>query len=215
VTIDAEPIANPYLTGAFEPVSSEVTATDLEIRGELPAALRGRYLRNGPNPQFPPCTRYHIFDGDGMVHGIDIADGAASYRNRWVESRALLVERKAGRSLYGGLSEFLLPSPEVMAEGGMMKHTANTNIVRHAGKLLALMEATPPTVLADDLSTVGDYDYDGALAGSMTAHPKWDPATGDLHFFGYSPFPPFVRYHVADAAGRLVHSVDIELPRRS
>jgi carotenoid cleavage dioxygenase len=95
----------------------------------------------------------------------------------------------------------------------MMKHTANTNIVRHGGRLLALMEASPPTQLAADLSTIGEFDFDGALAGSMTAHPKWDPATGELHFFGYSPFPPFVRYHVADAAGHLVHSAAIELPR--
>ena len=32
-------------------------------------------------------------------------------------------------------------------------------------------------------------------------------------FFGYSPFPPYVRYHVADASGALTRSVDIEIPR--
>lgn len=213
MSLDTDPVVNPYLSGAFEPIHGEVTAADLPIIGELPAGLRGRYLRNGPNPQFDPIARYHVFDGDGMVHGIDLADGTASYANRWVESRALLAERAAGRALYGGLSEFILPSPEVMAEGGMMKHTANTNIVEHAGRLLALMEASPPTELAADLSTVGEYDYDGALLGAMTAHPKFDPATGELHFFGYSPFPPFLRYHVADAGGRLVHSADIEIPR--
>lgn len=46
----------------------------------------------------------------------------------------------------------------------------------------------------------------------MTAHPKTDPETGELLFFGYSPFPPFVRLHVADAAGRLVTSVPVDLP---
>jgi len=213
MSLDAEPTVNPYLTGAFTPVHREVTATRLPIVGELPAGLRGRYLRNGPNPQFTPAGRYHVFDGDGMIHGIDLTDDGASYANRWVESRALLAERRAGHALYGGLSEFILPSPDVMAEGGMMKHTANTNIVGHGGKLLALMEASPPTELGADLSTIGDYDYEGALVGPMTAHPKWDPSTGELHFFGYSPFPPFLRYHVADAGGRLVHSADVELPR--
>ena len=47
----------------------------------------------------------------------------------------------------------------------------------------------------------------------MTAHPKIDPETGELLFFGYSPFPPYVRYHVADRTGTLVRSVDIDLPR--
>lgn len=213
MSLDTDPVVNPYLSGAFAPVATEISATDLPVRGDLPAGLRGRYLRNGPNPQFAPIVKYHVFDGDGMVHGVDLTDRGASYANRWIESRALLAERRAGQALYGGLSEFVFPAAEVMAEGGMMKHTANTNIVRHAGRLLALMEASPPTELAADLSTVGEYDFDGALTGSMTAHPKFDPRSGEMHFFGYSPFPPFVRYHVADAAGRLVHSADIELPR--
>ena len=76
MSLDTDPVVNPYLSGAFEPIHGEVTATDLPIIGELPAGLRGRYLRNGPNPQFDPIARYHVFDGDGMVHGIDLADGA-------------------------------------------------------------------------------------------------------------------------------------------
>lgn len=213
MSLDTDPTVNPYLTGAFAPIHDEIRAADLTVLGELPAGLAGTYLRTGPNPQFAPLGRYHLFDGDGMLHGVTFADGRASYANRWVESRGLLAERRAGAALYGGLSEFALPSPEVMAEGGMMKHTANTNVVRHAGRILALMEASPPTEVDLDLATIGEYDFDGALEGPMTAHPRWDAATGELHFFGYSPFPPYLRYHVADADGRLVHSADIDLPR--
>ncbi|MGZ4683611.1 MAG: carotenoid oxygenase family protein, partial [Acidimicrobiales bacterium] len=96
---------------------------------------------------------------------------------------------------------------------GIMKNTANTNVIRHAGRILALMEGAAPTELTTDLETVGEWDFDGALQGSMTAHPKWDPATGELLFFGYSPFPPFLRFHVADASGALTRSVDVDLPR--
>ena len=39
-----------YLSDNFAPVEHEVTATDLQLIGELPADLCGRYLRNGPNP---------------------------------------------------------------------------------------------------------------------------------------------------------------------
>ena len=43
-------IENPYLEGNFAPIADEVTATNLQVEGELPKELNGRYLRNGPNP---------------------------------------------------------------------------------------------------------------------------------------------------------------------
>src|SRR5947199_10079654 len=48
----------------------------------------------------------------------------------------------------------------------------------------------------------------------MTAHPKMDPETGEMLFFGYSPFPPHLQYHVADREGRLVRSevIDVAWP---
>ena len=81
-------VANPYLVGNFGPVTEEVTAFDLPVEGTVPAELRGRLLRNGPNPinVGDPAT-YHWFVGDGMVHAIELRDGkAASYRNRWVRT---------------------------------------------------------------------------------------------------------------------------------
>jgi carotenoid cleavage dioxygenase-like enzyme len=203
----------PWLTGLYEPVDDELDATGLEVTGDLPPGLCGTFLRNGPNPAFPPLGRYHLFDGDGMLHGVTFRGGRVSYRNRWIASRGLEVERRAGRALYSGLSDFRLPEPEVIAEGGMMKNTANTHVVNHAGRILALMEACPPTEVTPDLATVGEYDFGGALAGAMTAHPKVDPATGEMVFFGYSPFPPHLRVHSAAPDGTLTWSTPVELPR--
>jgi carotenoid cleavage dioxygenase len=219
VTIDAStplafPADDPWLNGLFAPVADELDVADLEVTGSLPAGLRGAFLRNGPNPAFPPIVRYHVFDGDGMIHGLTLdGAGGAQYRNRFVESRALIAERRVGHALYGGLAQFVVPEPDVVAEGGLYKNTANTHVVRHAGRILALMEGAGPTELRADLSTVGEYDFDGRLQGSMTAHPKVDPATGEMLFFGYSPLPPFLRFHVADASGTLLRSVDLDLPR--
>lgn len=210
---DLDASAAPYLTGAWAPVTEELTCVDLTVTGSLPDGLVGTYLRNGPNPAFPPVGPYHVFDGDGMIHGVELADGTARYRNRWVRSRGLAAEEKAGRAIYGGLSAFQLPPPEVIKEFGMMKNTANTNIVHHAGRTLALMEAAKPTELDGDLSTLGEYDFGGQLAGAMTAHPKMDPDTGEMCFFGYSPFPPFLQYHVASPDGALTTSVPIDMPR--
>jgi carotenoid cleavage dioxygenase len=77
---------------------------------------------------------------------------------------------------------------------------------------MALLEAAPPTEFTRDLETVAEHDFGGRLVGPMTAHPKIDPFTGELHFFGYIPFPPYLRYHRVDAAGELVETVDIDLP---
>lgn len=87
---------------------------------------------------------------------------------------------------------------------------ANTHVICHAGRVLALEEAHLPTRVTPDLATVGRYDFGGRLRSAMTAHPKLDPATGELVFFGYNVFgPPYVRYHVADASGELVRTEPI------
>lgn len=204
--------ADRFFQGLLAPVMDERDDRDLEVVGDLPAGLQGMFVRNGPNPQYQPQGAYHPFDGDGMVHAVYFDDGKARYRNRFIESAGLLAERKRGRACFGSVSEFRLPEQDVMDEVGMLKNNANTHFVRHAGKYLALMEAGKPTELTRELATVGEYDFAGKLEGPMTAHPKFDAKTGEMLFFGYSPFPPYLRYHVADASGALVHSVEIELP---
>jgi carotenoid cleavage dioxygenase len=101
------------------------------------------------------------------------------------------------------------PDRAEVGDAGAMKNTGNTHIVRHAGQIYALMEAAKPTRIAPDLSTEGEWDFDGALHSSFTAHPKIDPETGEMLFFGYLPR---LTYHVVDAAGRLVRSVPIDTP---
>jgi carotenoid cleavage dioxygenase len=207
MTMPSASQSNPFLTGNFAPLPTEGEDDRLEVIGEVPRELNGTYYRNGPNPAFEPPGRYHWFDGDGMIHAIRLEDGRAAYRNRWVASAGLAEERAAGRALFPSLLD-LNPS-----EVPRFKNTGNTNIVWHAGKLLALMEAALPTRMHPaTLATLGEYDFEGKLFGAMTAHPKMDPETGEMLFFGYSPFPPFLQYHVADASGALVRSEVIDIP---
>lgn len=204
---------NPWLQGHFAPVFDERDDRGLDVTGELPAGLRGAFVRNGPNPKFTPLGRYHLFDGDGMVHGLFLdGEGGAAYANRWVRNAGLAAEEAAGQALYGGLSDYRLPPDEVLATAGPLKNTSNTHVIRHAGHVLTLMEGTGPIELAPDLSTVGPFDFGGALVGSMTAHPKADPVTGELVFFGYSPVAPYLRVHAAAPDGSLTWSTVVELP---
>jgi carotenoid cleavage dioxygenase len=166
--------ANPYLQGNFAPVHEEVTATELPVRGQVPAALDGRYLRNGPNPvSAPEPGAYHWFTGDGMVHGVRLRDGRAEwYRNRWVRSAP--VARALGEE----------PRPGAVHAG--MDFAPNTNVIGHAGRTFALVEAgARPYELSDELQTIGPCDFGGTLEGGYTAHPKRDPLTGELYAVAY------------------------------
>jgi carotenoid cleavage dioxygenase len=200
-----------YVEGVLEPVPDELDLENLPVQGEIPSGLRGSYLRNGPNPAFQPKASYHVWDGDGMIHAMTFGDAGVSYRNRWVRTEGLALELEAGRALFGGMNNREEPSPEVRS-AGVLKNIANTNIVRHCNRYLALWEAGRPTVLTPELETVGTDDFAGKLTGPMTAHPKIDPETGEMVFFGYSPFPPYLRYHEVNAQGKLERTIDIELP---
>ena len=193
--------ANPYLEGFLAPVGAEVTATDLKVTGHLPEHLDGRYLRNGPNPaaEVDPAT-YHWFTGDGMVHGVALRDGQACwYRNRWVRSPGVcsaLGEPEPGR---------------IDPRAGMLGLGANTNVLTHAGRTLALVEGGVANYeLTDELGTVGTCDFDGTLAGGYTAHPHRDPRTGELHAVSYSfARGRTVQYSVIDTNGHARRTVDI------
>ncbi|GLW75434.1 carotenoid cleavage dioxygenase [Kitasatospora phosalacinea] len=184
--------AKPYLTGHYAPVADELTATDLTVEGTLPPELTGCLIRNSHNPK-PGVTPTHWFKGSGMVHGIRLREGRAEwYRNRWVRTPAL-----------DGAPYLTEHGPDLTAS------TAGTHVIEHAGRLLALCEANFPFELTPDLDTVGPHDFDGKLRSAMTAHPKSDPVTGELHFFGSSPFPPYLVYYVADADGHITHSAEV------
>lgn len=205
--------SSPFLEGNYAPVREEITAERLEVVGAIPKELDGVFVRNGPNPQFAPMGKYHWFDGDGMLHGVRLRDGRASYRNRYVRTKGWTIEHEAGRAIWGGLND--PPDLTKLARGlEMFKNAANTALVWHDGRLLALWEGGEPyEVKVPGLETVGPYTFDGKLTHPFTAHPKIDHATGELLFFGYQPIAPFLQYSVADADGVIVRTTPIELPR--
>lgn len=185
-----------HMRGNYAPVMDEVEAVDLAVVGALPAELNGRYFRNGANPMNGPTM--HWFAGDGMIHGIRLREGKAEwYRNRMVRTKAL-----------AGADRMDMSTGTMDLTVGL----ANTHIVRHANRILALEEGSLPNELTPDLETVGPYDFDGRLHTPMTAHPHTCAETGEMHFFGYGFMPPYVTYHVADAAGQLVHTQEIDVP---
>lgn len=202
---------NPFLDGNFAPVRQEVTATDLKVLGDLPPDLNGMFVRNGPNPQFPPAQHYHWFEGDGLLHGVNISNGKATYRNRYVRTRAFNLEREASRALW---TSFTDTAPPKERPPEPFKNVANTALVWHDDRLLALWEGgAPHEIKVPELETVGAYTYGGKLASAFTAHPKVDAVTGEMMFFGYSFMqPPYLQYSVVSASGELLRTVPIDIP---
>lgn len=197
---------NLYLSGNYGPVVEEVTAFDLPVIGELPPELSGRYLRNGPNPMGDvDAATHHWFMGDGMVHGVRLDGGrAAWYRNRYVGSADVQAAR--------GLED--IAGPNFPASG----HGPNTNVGGFAGTTWATVEAGgTPVELTYELETVGRNDFYGTLPGAFTAHPKVDPATGEMHamVYAWAQWMDHVQYVVVGTDGRVNKTVDIPLPGMS
>lgn len=175
----------PLLQGVFEPIRCECDCPDLVIEGAVPEDLSGALYRTGPNPQFAPRGKYNPLQGDGMIHAFTISSGRVSYRNRWVRTRRWSLEHDAGRALFATSDP---RDNDPLVAGVEDEGAANTHILAHAGRLLALEEGHPPIEIEPDtLATIGPFDFAGRLAGAMTAHPKIDPVTGELVFFGNFP----------------------------
>ncbi len=196
---------NPYLTANFAPLPAEVTALRLPVEGEVPEAVRGgTLLRIGPNPVLveDPAS-YHWFVGDGMVHSFQFSETGSTatvdHRSRWVRTDSAAEDLG---------EEPIADQPAEVGPG----NEANTNIVVHGGRILALLEVALPTEIRRDASTVGRYDFAGELRSAMTAHPKIDPTTQELAFFGMS-LDGTLRYHVVEPFGALVTTQEIPIPR--
>ena len=184
-----------FLRDNFAPVFDEVEVTKLEVIGAIPPSLDGLYVRNGPNP--PNGKSPHWFFGNGMLHGLQISNGKADwYRNRYVRTPKF-------------------ENPDAPAMPGFMDRTAsaaNTHVISHAGRILALEEGHFPWQVDERLETVGVHDFNGRLTTAMTAHPKICPQTGEMMFFGYGQLAPYLTYHRVDASGVLVQSTEIAVP---
>ncbi len=195
---------NPYLLDNFAPVREELTLTDLAMTGTLPAHLDGRYLRNGPNPVDEPGPEHHWFMGDGMVHGVRLADGEAKwYRNRYVRSERVRAA---------------LGEPSRLPEWDNVDFAANTHVLEHAGTTLALVEGgSSPYALTEELETVGPTDFDGTLRTGLlpagfSAHPHEDPLTHELHTVSYNWIRGNrVDYTVRGTDGRIRRSVPVKV----
>ncbi|KAI5083195.1 hypothetical protein GOP47_0002938 [Adiantum capillus-veneris] len=218
--LQLQPAVDPriQLLGNAFPVL-ETPPTACSVVGTLPSDLNGAYIRNGPNPAYLHSGEgCHFFDGDGMLHSVKIRHGSApTYCARFVKTSRFLQEEAAGRplfpKLFGSLTGALgMARTAVMllrASLGLLDLSqgvglSNTSVGFFKGKLLSMSEEDMPYVIklteAADLETQGRLQL-GGIKGSMCAHPKIDPETGDMYGFSY-PQLSLPRYSIFKASAR-------------
>lgn len=205
------PVDSPYLKAGFAPVKDEVDLEDLKIEGNLPVTLNGSYLRNGPNPYFTPYTYTYPFDGDGMIHKMTLAHGWAAYRNRFVKTKNLNFEQKAGKALYGGFKMPLMPDPKYVKDSDPTRNCASVHIARFGDKLLAFYEASSAYELNDDLQTIGEWRLPNKKKLEINAHHRRDLKTGHFYACTYAvDKAPYLTVYEFDQHANLLKTIPIE-----
>ncbi|KAL5765367.1 hypothetical protein ACOSP7_015984 [Xanthoceras sorbifolium] len=147
-------------TGNFSTVNEPSPTKYPVVDGEVPFSLNGVYIRNGPNPQHMPRGPLHLFEGDGMVHSLQLYKGRAVYACRYVKTYKFKLEREAGFPIFPnmlsgfyGLSDIFVCFIAVfrvlighinLIEGYGL---ANTSVAFFSGKLVALCESDLPYIL--------------------------------------------------------------------
>jgi carotenoid cleavage dioxygenase-like enzyme len=159
------------------------------IDGHLPPLAPGTWFFNGPAGFHAAGLDYrHWLDGDGMVRAVTFATSGVSYASRFVRTRKYLAEHAAGRRLFRTFGT-AFQGDRLNERGTGLEGAANINVVRHAGRLLALGEQGEPWAIdTDTLDTRGPFTADGTITPvtPFSAHPKIDAATSELFNFGIS-----------------------------
>lgn len=203
--------AHPWLA-AFQGIDADLSAEDLRIEGRIPKGLRGTLYRNGPALFERAGVRYHHqFDGDGMVQAYRFTDQGVAHRGRFVRTRKFVAEAERGRFLYPGFGTAFGKESLALASSPEAFNVANTSVVAHAGRLLALWEGGSAYELdAATLDTRGPVTWRPDLrAMPFSAHPKIEP-DGTLWNMGAAP-NALVLYRI-DAGGQLAQAELVKIP---
>ena len=207
--------SDPHLSGNFAPIASELSVDHLAVvAGKIPSDLRGAYMRNGPNPLYRPIAFAYPMDGDGMMHAVYFENGRARYRNRFVRTAGLAAERRLGRAIYGSFTRPVPIDPNLLQPGdpkGPFKNGAFINVLQHAGRLIALNEATTSYEMTMELDTGGEWKAGTDQPIRLGAHNRRHPRTGALFTLAYSPLQPAVDFHQIDSGGSVAARFSIAL----
>ena len=193
----------PQLMG-FATARAEVfNAPMTTLRGRLPSGLTGVLWRNGPAEHERFGHRYtHWFDGDGMVQAFAFSGDKVTHRARVLDTPKRRRETRAGKRI---MPAFATPGSEPLMGPDDM-NVANTAMLVHAGRLMALWEGGSALAVDPETLDAGRFVvWRPDLAGlPFSAHPKVE-TDGSLWNIGFVTRPrPALLFYRIDPGGRLV-----------
>jgi carotenoid cleavage dioxygenase-like enzyme len=195
-----------HFIGSNTPRRTEISIRNLEVEGEIPAEVEGAFFRAVPDNAHAPMFEDDIaLNHDGMIARFNFERGAVDFDIKYVETERYKAEKQARRALFGRYRNPFTDDPSV---AGMDRTVANTTPVWHGGRLFMTKEdGRGYEINPHSLATEGKWDYYGALRSeTFTAHPRIDPVTGEMFFFGYEAgglCSLDVAYGIADRDGNL------------
>ena len=194
---------DPRLLGFATARAESLSAPLTTLNGRLPPGLAGVLWRNGPAEHERFGHRYrHWFDGDGMVQAFAFADGSARHRARILDTPKRRGETRAGKRIvpaFGTPGTGPLLGPDDM-------NAANTSILAHSGRLMALWEGGSALEVDPETLAAGRFAvWRPDLAGlPFSAHPKVEP-DGTLWNIGFVTRPrPSLLFYRIDRNGKLL-----------
>ena len=178
----------PWLEKAFSLDACEQCYTIEDIDGEIPAFIRGTYYLNGPAKFARAGLHYrHWLDGDGMVCALRFEPEQVHFTNRFVRSTKFVAEEAAGQPIFRTFGTSFAAAQ--MKRGIALESPVNVSVYPYHGTLLAFGEQGLPWELDPvTLETRGVCTFGGQLneISPFSAHPKFDPTTGEMFNFGIS-----------------------------
>lgn len=188
---------------------------NIDVDGKFPANLRGTYYKNGPALRSAFTRGYqHQFDGDGFVQALRFDGQNISHQGQFVHTTKYEAESDNGDYFLATFSQKWPDSPAPRSPDEI--NAANTNIVHHGNRLMALWEAGSAWQIdPETLDSIGKIAWHADLAEApFSAHPRLD-SDGSLWNFGQVPWSQkMVLYHI-DIRGKINKYSLLDMPNTS
>ena len=212
----------PLARGYFAPNRFDAFVHDCEVTGRLPEDMDGAFYRMHADWLYPPKHPDEAsLSADGYISMLRVHNGSADYRGRYVHTQRYLRQREARRQLYGYYRNPFTDEEQVRdTRDFTLRTSANTTPVVVGKRLYATKEEGPPyRVDPNTLETLGPDDFSGLWkSDNFTAHPKLDPATGELIAFGYEAAglcSDDVYTYIFDPDGNIKREIRVKVPYAS
>jgi all-trans-8'-apo-beta-carotenal 15,15'-oxygenase len=203
-------------TLAQEGLSDDVAYPIDEVEGEIPSALVGTLLRNGPGLTTSGRDQLAMLDAHGAVAGVSFEGGRALFRSRLVQTEILLAERAAGRMLKRRAFTNL-PSRWKNLFNIDFRDSCNHDAFAFDGKVYGSDTFGWYALDGRTLETLGAERLGGVVKGDLQTSPmpRIDPRTGRLICYTLQPgkiSPDVLTFRELGRGLKLEHTVAWRMP---